>query len=100
MFEIGKKVICVKTHSQGVVAEGKIYMIRDLRTCPTCNVLQIDVGVKSNNVLGFCICKNKNPTHGIHWLSNKLFRPLDESFAESVLENIMEQIAEEELIEI
>jgi hypothetical protein len=100
MFEIGKKVICIRTHSQGVVVEGKIYMIRDLRACSTCNVLQIDVGIKSNNVLGFCICKNKNPTHGIHWLSNKLFRPLDESFAESVLENIMEQIAEEELIEI
>jgi hypothetical protein len=36
-------------------------------------------------------------SNGIHWIASSILRPLDESFAEGVLENIMEQILEEEL---
>jgi hypothetical protein len=34
-----------------------------------------------------------------HWIASQLFRPLDDEFATSVLENILEQIKEEQLIE-
>jgi len=97
MFKIGKKVICIKTHSQGVVQEGKIYPILDLKECPQCKLLMIDVGVKAHKVFAKCNCGNGHFSNGIHWIASSILRPLDESFAEGVLENIMEQILEEEL---
>lgn len=100
MFEVGKKVVCIKTHSQGVVVEGKIYIVNNIDTCPKCGAIQLDVGISSDRNYGLCICNKRKVNNGIHWLSSRIFRPLDESFAESVLENIMEQIREEELIEI
>jgi len=100
MFEVGKKVICIKTHSQRVVVEGKIYTVNNIQICSECGTTQLDVGISSNRDYGLCLCNKRHPTNGVHWLSSRIFRPLDESFAESVLENIMEQIAEEELIEI
>ncbi len=100
MFDVGKKVICIKTHSQGVVVEGKIYTINSINPCSYCGAIQLDVGISSKRDYGLCVCNLRQPTNGVHWLSSKIFRPLDESFAESVLENIMEQIEQEELVEI
>jgi hypothetical protein len=37
---------------------------------------------------------------GTHWISTKIIRPIDETFADEVLENILTQIKEEELLEI
>lgn len=97
MFKIGDKVICIKTHSMGVVKEGKIYNIALIREfC----CYRVSVGVKYNGY-------QKNTTHircqecsKIHpvseysewWLSHELFRKIDESFSEQILENIKEQI--------
>ncbi len=100
MFEIGKKVICIKTHSQGVVQEGKIYPILDLKECTKCKLLMVDVGSKASKVMAKCICGNNHLSDGVHWVGSHILKPLDESFAEEVLENILEQIQEEELIEV
>jgi len=96
MFEIGQRVICIKNHSQNVVQEGKIYTIYSIQNC-SCNLVTLDVGVSTVNKYNLCNCKRKYESKGVHWVASDLFKPLDETFAESVLENILEQIREEEL---
>ena len=98
MFEVGQKVVCIKNHSQGVVIEGKIYTIFGLKPCTSCKLLRLDVGVSTPRD-GICSCGTKHDQNGIHWIASQLFRPLDDEFATSVLENILEQIKEEQLIE-
>lgn len=96
MFEVGQKVVCIKSHSQGVVIEGKIYTIFGLKPCTSCKLLRLDVGVSTPRD-GICSCGTKHDQNGIHWIASQLFRPLDDEFATSVLENILEQIKEEQL---
>jgi len=98
MFEVGQKVVCIKNHSQGVVIEGKIYTIFGLKPCTSCKLLRLDVGISTSRD-GICSCGTKHDQNGIHWIASQLFRPLDDEFATSVLENILEQIKEEQLIE-
>jgi hypothetical protein len=96
MFEVGQKVVCIKNHSQGVVVEGKIYTVFGLKPCTSCELLRLDVGISTPRD-GICSCGTKHDQNGIHWIASQLFRPLDDEFATSVLENILEQIKEEQL---
>jgi hypothetical protein len=98
MFEVGKKVVCIKTHSQKAVIEDKIYTIFGLKPCTNCKELRVDVGIPTLRD-GLCSCGTPHKQNGVHWISAKLFRPLDDKFATSVLENILKQIREEQLIE-
>jgi hypothetical protein len=96
MFEVGQKVVCIKNHSQGVVTEGKIYTIFGLKPCTSCKLLRLDVGISTPRD-GICSCGTQHKQNGVHWIASNLFRPLDDEFATSVLENILEQIKEEQL---
>jgi hypothetical protein len=96
MFEVGQKVVCIKNHSQGVVIEGKIYTVFGLKPCTSCKLLRLDVGISTPRD-GICSCGTRHAQNGIHWIASNLFRPLDDDFATSVLENILEQIKEEQL---
>jgi len=96
MFKVGQKVVCVKDHSDKLFIKGQRFRVYGIKVEPCCGLKTIDVGIKSNHTLIECVCgaevKNDN------YFSLKLFRPLDETFAEEVLSNIKEQIKEDELV--
>ena len=95
MFELGQKIVCVKSHSEGVVKEGEIYIVKDLRLCSKCKDLDIDVGIKTNLPLGQCCCNHAAFTNGIHWLAHDLFRPLDDLYNEELNEELSEILTKE-----
>ena len=43
MFHVGQKVVCIKTHSQGVVIKDKVYIVRG--NVSPCKCECVDVGV-------------------------------------------------------
>ena len=75
MFFIGQDIVCVKTHSMGIVKEGRVYSINSLRK--GCCEIDIDVGIRKQGHVSVCDCGDREKTD-IWWLSERLFKPLDE----------------------
>ncbi len=77
---IGQEIVCIKTHSQGAVIEGKFYTINGLKT-PTCSCkhILVDVGLVIFSRHYSCSCghRTKN-TDDVWWLWENLFAPLSE----------------------
>ena len=90
------KVICVKTHSQGVVKRGVVYPVYAISECG-CGI-NYDVGIKPKSFLRFCSGCNKLYSGNIHWIASELFRPINDDFVEETLEQIKEQIEQEYLV--
>lgn len=97
-FKVGQEVVCVKTHSQGVVKEGEIYVVKDMKI-DCCKELSLDVGVSSKKIdahltIGqICRCADcgRQKVHdGIWWLAHDLFKPLDELYNEELTEELTE----------
>ncbi len=100
MFEVGQRVVCIKTHSQGIIKEGEIFTISAIKEFE-CGCVVVDLGIKSDRINGNCGMHGTIYYNGgTHWISTKIIRPIDETFADEVLENILTQIKEEELLEI
>lgn len=81
MFKVGQKVVCVNNKGTSQLIEKNKYTIKSF-VCDCYGVLLEEV----------------SPSEGFDGFLISRFRPLDETFAESVLENIKEQIKEEQLI--
>ena len=83
-WHIGQEVVCIKTHSQGIVKKGDIYTIESLRK-PECGcyIVLIDVGIIQPNKaqLHCAICnyvsKVVDNENSIWWISSRLFAPLE-----------------------
>ena len=88
MFELGQTIICVKNHSQGAVKEGEIYTVKDLKLCPKCKLLTIDVGIKPVHDSFLCICRHTEYNHTAYWFSHTRFRPLDDLYNEELNEEL------------
>lgn len=82
---IGQEIVCIKSHPNGVVIEGKIYTIQSLKKghCK-CSETLIDIGAKTSKphlVGGWANCPNckesyKKEGHN-WWLSESRFAPLE-----------------------
>ena len=95
---IGQDIVCIKTHSQGVVKEGNVYTIKSLSgALCKCSHVMIDVGIKQDYELGECPnCKTHNiPLNGIMWIYEALFAPLDTLTDISEIEEILNQPIEQ-----
>lgn len=77
---IGQEILCIKTHSEGLVKKGEIYTIKGLQksNCK-CHEIEIDVGVIGDSSLGECLVCNTTfkKSISIWWFSEKLFVPLE-----------------------
>ena len=96
MFEIGQKVVCVKTHPEGVVKEGEVYTLIGWKQ--SCCSQQVNVGIKSKRLPNGAICKcpkcqQLDISDGYWWLKSTRFRPLDDLFNEEI-EELMNEIEE------
>jgi hypothetical protein len=77
MFNIGQKIICVKTHSQNIVVRGQEYVVVDIDTCRCGNIL-IDVGLSSDREKMGCVDCAAIWKDNAWWLSARLFAPIEE----------------------
>ena len=96
-FYVGQEVVCIKSHSQGVVIKDTVYTIKKIKESP-CNcrgMLWVDVGIPSPNYFSRCTrCNRRHPASGIWWLNSALFTPLDEIADIRELTEILEQKVE------
>lgn len=100
MWEVGKKIMAIKNHSQGAFKEGDIFVLKGVyeNVCK-CSLLKLDIGMKTKKFISKCpVCQGKTLLEYSNiWVFNETcFKPLDETFAEEILKNIKE----EELCEI
>ncbi len=106
-FKIGQEVVCVKSHSHGVVKEGNHYVIKAVKTqsCACGNVV-VDVGIPDdlNNVgkLAHClVCGGFDGViDGIWWLHHNRFAPLQTDSEEADMKAALEEVFERELFEV
>ena len=107
-FEVGKKVICIRSHRDGVVKRGEIYELLAIKKygCKICNTLVVDVGFKDDSVeIGKqAVCFHhgyaggKLIADGIWWLSTCLFAPYDDSLSETTVDELLETISEPQTV--
>lgn len=102
MFKVGQKVVCVNTNnSRGLplfhIKKGEIYTILGIRECD-CGNVTFYLGFKT--ITGRIQCSKCDCVYHSEksYFSSDRFRPLDETFATEVLEQIKEQIEQEELV--
>jgi hypothetical protein len=99
MYEIGQQVVCVKTHSQGIVKEGQVHSIKRIALC-SCGYISLDVGITFNDGnLMVCTCGKKESINGTWWLGAKLFRPLDDLY-NTKIEELMNEVNEKKPFEV
>lgn len=76
-FKIGQKIVCIKTHSQGVLKKGKIYAIKKIRK--SCCCFDVDIGIVSTTKYANCgFCKISRISDDTWWINESLFAPLEE----------------------
>ena len=86
---IGQDVVCIKSHSMGLVKEGEIFTIQSLRKC--CRV-SMQVGVRCPNESSHCgKCYEVFCPSSMQWFSETLFAPLDTLTDISEIEEILKQ---------
>lgn len=103
MFKVGQKVVCVRTHPNNLVIEGKIYTITSIKQICSCNSVVVNnmPSKFSKEFSSIVMCADCNAicdNDGYSRFFANRFKPLDETFAEDVLANIKEQIEEEYLV--
>ena len=112
MYEIGQQVVCVKTHSKGVVKKGEIYTIKAFKVDCCDGGVVVDVGIKRDmqtttdgelaiigEVYRCKFCKKIETYDGIWWICLSLFRPLDDLY-NTEIEELMNEVNERQPFEI
>lgn len=96
---IGQTIVCIKTHSLGVVKEGEVFTIKDLRkSICKCTGIEINVGIicDGNSGDSYMIkCRDCNTSviedSPIYWFCESLFAPLDTLVDISEIEELLSQ---------
>lgn len=80
MFEVGKEVICIKTHDEGVFKKGDEFLLLGIRK--SCCGIELDVGKEKYSHTDFihCIeCDSIRSLNGsVWWFSSSRFAPKSE----------------------
>lgn len=100
-FEVGKMVICIKTHSNASVNRGQMFELFGIKKAECkCGHLMLDVGVihpiKADLYASRCVvcggdssCKKHDNTL---WLHHSIFAPWDTTLSETTVEQLLEEI--------
>ena len=94
----GQKVVCIKSHRQGLVIKDTIYTIKQARrSICNCGTYLFDVGVLLPNDLGLtcgkCGALVTNDDAKVWWISSTLFVPLEDyTNMEKLIQSIDEPI--------
>jgi len=94
-FEVGKKVIAIKNHVEGIYKRGNVFELKGIKKSPCgCTHIDLDVGLKTNvDYLQCSKCKYLEKSTGIHWCGETHFAPYDDSLSELTVEDILTEKA-------
>lgn len=83
MFEVGKKVICVKTTRERSVVKGIVYEVIGIKKgcCPS-HVLSLDVGVVRKDLAGVRCAFCGHQESDTLWFNALRFIPYDDTLSE------------------
>lgn len=83
---IGQEIICIKSHSCGIIKRGQTFIIKGLSSSRCkCSYILIDIGIVSKTGVGECTnCNQVYRQDDIWWLREELFSPLDFDISELV----------------
>lgn len=91
----GDEIICVKSHSQGVVKAGQIFTALAIKKNGCGCILYVDIGIQTDRPLSTCpVCrKSQWKDDSIWWIDARLFRRLlskseEEDFYDAISEKI------------
>ena len=93
---IGQEVVCIKTHSMGLVIKDRVYTIQGIRSSHcACKKYLLDVGMpmdfstfNGKMKCGTCVNVEKHIS-GRHWFSESLFAPLE--YDKEAIEELLKQ---------
>jgi len=94
---IGQDIVCIKTF-KNILKEGDTFVIKALQSAVCkCDMVIIDIGMKTDFEQGCCsLCHTMNiELHGIHWMHEKYFAPLDTLTDISEIQEILNQPIEQ-----
>lgn len=93
-WHIGQEIVCIKTHSHGMVKRGRIYTIQGLQqgVC-SCHHILIDVGIESGGLTNGCSkCRKILPQSNVLWFGETIFAPLE--YNQQAIDELLEQPCE------
>lgn len=85
------EVVCIQNHSQGIVKEGEIYPLLDVRHDCSCGAEMYDIGANSEAMFQVCMCGKEYVRNSkVWWLDSRLFAipNLEELYGEVCTENV------------
>lgn len=91
-WHIGQDIVCINTHSGGIVKEGELFTIKGLReSFCSCDNVEINIGFSSSCSIERCLPCNTivGKTDDIFWFSESLFAPIDTLTDISEIEEIL-----------
>lgn len=101
-FQIGGKVVCIKSHAEGATTKGSIYIVQGFGCCKFCGRLALDLGIPDPP--GFqgtqCVsCMIRGSISPVGWFQGaERFAPLLDQGMEAVLDGIEEEVDQENLV--
>jgi len=89
-FEVGKRVICIKDHSNLVVKKGQVFELLGIKKGCMHAPIIINIGIKG---LGSsCYRCGFNGDNQLIYLNSTLFAPYDDSLSEVTAEELIETL--------
>lgn len=88
MYEIGQKIVCVKTQSEGLIKKGETYTIKDIMISP-CRCKRIWLTININGFSNYVECGDCGKAYknnGSWKFDAKLFRPIDDLYNKEIKE--------------
>jgi len=99
-IEVGKDVVAIRDHSQGVFKRGQIFTCLGIRqSACVCKHLQINIGASAHNSVYHMpngCGESTGKCDGVHWFKLVNFRALDDITPS--IEEIIKEIAPLELV--
>lgn len=90
-FEVGGKVICVKSHNQGIIKNGDVFELLGIRKCK-CGCIQLNIGIYGLECTK-CLEHGEieEDKQNIWWFSSSRFLPYDDGLSELTAEDILNE---------
>ena len=93
-WHIGQEIVCIKTHTTGVIKRVQIFTIKGLReSYCKCNMVEIDIGIEEsgNHRCSFCGWRSIEVWQQ-WWFSEHRFAPLE--YDQQAIDELLEQPCE------
>ena len=87
---IGQDIVCIKSHSQGAVKEGDVFIIKGIKK--SCCSIDLDINfIHLKPMLECPHCHKLEKSNGIYWFDHNQFAPLESITDISEIEELLKE---------